>query len=76
MFALHAGIAIENARLHEQVQRLAIVEERERIAKDLHDGVIQSIYAVGLSLEDLPEMMTEDAGRRRDASTGRSTPCT
>ena len=65
MFALHAGIAIENARLHEQVQRLAIVEERERIAKDLHDGVIQSIYAVGLSLEDLPEVMDEDAGEAR-----------
>ena len=62
MFALHAGIAIENARLHEQVQRLAIVEERERIAKDLHDGVIQSIYAVGLSLEDLPQVLAEDAG--------------
>jgi signal transduction histidine kinase len=61
MFALHAGIAIENARLHEQVQRLAIVEERERIAKDLHDGVIQSLYAVGLSLEDLPELMEENA---------------
>ena len=66
MFALHAGIAIENARLHEQVQRLAIVEERERIAKDLHDGVIQSIYAVGLSLEDLPEVMEEDGGAARE----------
>ncbi len=65
MFALHAGIAIENARLHEQVQRLAIVEERERIAKDLHDGVIQSIYAVGLSLEDLPELTEEDAAEAR-----------
>ena len=42
MFALHAGIAIENARLHEQVQRLAVVEERERIGQDLHDGIIQS----------------------------------
>ena len=60
MFALHAGIAIENVRLHDQVQRLAIVEDRERIAKDLHDGVIQSIYAVGLSLEDLPELMADD----------------
>jgi signal transduction histidine kinase len=60
MFALHAGIAIENARLHAQVQRLAIVDERERIAKDLHDGIIQSIYAVGLSLEDLPDLMDED----------------
>ena len=45
MFALHAGIAIENARLHEQVQRLAVVEERERIGQDLHDGIIQGIYA-------------------------------
>ncbi len=60
MFALHAGIAIENARLHEQVQRLAIVEERERIGRDLHDGIIQSIYAVGLSLEDVPELMADE----------------
>lgn len=60
MFALHAGIAIENARLHEQVQRLAIVEERERIAQDLHDGIIQSIYAVGLSLEDVPQLIDDD----------------
>ncbi len=66
MFALHAGIAIENARLHEQVQRLAIVEERERIAKDLHDGVIQSIYAVGLSLEDLPELIKEDSAEAHE----------
>jgi signal transduction histidine kinase len=65
MFALHAGIAIENARLNDQVQRLAIVDERERIAKDLHDGIIQSIYAVGLSLEDLPELMDEDRDEAR-----------
>jgi signal transduction histidine kinase len=66
-FATHAAIAMENARLHEQVQRLAIVEERERIGKDLHDGVIQAIYAVGLSLEDVPEIMEEepDEARRR-----------
>jgi signal transduction histidine kinase len=59
-FALHAGIAIENARLLEQVERLAIVDERERISQDLHDGIIQSIYAVGLSLEDVPELVRED----------------
>ncbi len=59
-FALHAGIAIENARLHEQVQRLAIVDERERIGRDLHDGIIQSLYAVGLSLEDVPELVRDD----------------
>jgi signal transduction histidine kinase len=60
LFAGHAAIAMENARLHDQVQRLAIVEERERIGRDLHDGVIQSIYAVGLSLEDVPDLMVEE----------------
>jgi signal transduction histidine kinase len=59
-FALHAGIAMENARLHEQLRRLAIVDERERISKDLHDGIIQNMYAVGLSLEDVPELMADD----------------
>jgi two-component system, NarL family, sensor histidine kinase DevS len=65
-FALHAGIAMENARLHEQLQRLAVVDERERISKDLHDGVIQNLYAVGLSLEDVPELMVDD---RSEAAT-------
>jgi signal transduction histidine kinase len=60
MFALRAGIALENARLHEQVQRLAVVEERERIAKDLHDGIIQAIYGVALSLEDVPLIMASE----------------
>ena len=63
----HAAIAMDNARLHEQVQRLAIVEERERIGKDLHDTLIQAIYAVGRSLDDVPEMMDDepDEARRR-----------
>jgi signal transduction histidine kinase len=61
-FALHAGIAMENARLHEQVQRFAVVDERERISKDLHDGIIQNLYAVSLSLEDVPDLMTADRG--------------
>ena len=46
-----AGLSIENARLHRQAQRLAVLEERERIGMDLHDGIIQSIYAVGLALD-------------------------
>jgi len=46
-----AGTAIENARLHKQGRRLAVLEERERIGMDLHDGIIQSIYGVGLALE-------------------------
>ena len=62
MFALHAGIAIQNARLHARVQQLAVIDERIRIGRDLHDGIIQGIYAVALSLEDVPELMAEDAG--------------
>ena len=45
------GTAIENIRLSVNARRLAILEERERIGMDLHDGIIQSIYAVGLTLE-------------------------
>ena len=46
-----AGIAIENARLHEQVQEMTLLEDRERIARDLHDTVIQRLFATGLSLQ-------------------------
>jgi signal transduction histidine kinase len=51
MLAVQAGISIENARLYGTVQQLRVIEERQRIGMDLHDGVIQSIYAVGLTLE-------------------------
>ncbi|MDA1188144.1 MAG: GAF domain-containing sensor histidine kinase [Chloroflexi bacterium] len=53
LFARQAAVAIENARLYRQVQTLAILEERERIARDLHDSVIQSLYALGLRLENV-----------------------
>jgi two-component system, NarL family, sensor histidine kinase DevS len=46
-----AGTAIENVRLNQQSRRMAVLEERERIGMDLHDGIIQSIYAVGLALD-------------------------
>lgn len=46
-----AGITVENAGLNRQSRRLAVLEERERIGMDLHDGIIQSIYAVGLALD-------------------------
>ena len=66
LFALHAGIAIENARLHEAVQHLAVVDERERIGKDLHDGIIQTLYAISLSLEDVPDLMLDEAAEAAD----------
>jgi signal transduction histidine kinase len=62
LFALHAGIAIDKARLHQQAADFAIVQERDRIGRDLHDGIIQSLYAVSLSLEDVPDMMVSSPG--------------
>jgi signal transduction histidine kinase len=55
-----AGLSIENARLHRQAQRLAVLEERERIGMDLHDGIIQSIYGVGLALDYAQVAIDED----------------
>jgi len=58
-----AGIAIENARLHARVAELALFEDRERIARDLHDTVIQRLFATGLTLQatvrlvDRPEVI-------------------
>ena len=60
LLAFHAAIAIENARLYEQTQRLAVLEERERFSRDLHDGIIQSIYAVGLSLDNVKASISPD----------------
>ncbi len=58
--AAGAGTAIENARLHSNVRRLAVLEERERIGMDLHDGIIQSIYGVGLALENARLLLREN----------------
>lgn len=58
-FALHAGIALENARLVAQVNQLAVVAERERISADLHDGLIQNLYAISLHLEDVASRVAD-----------------
>jgi two-component system, NarL family, sensor histidine kinase DevS len=65
------GVAIHNARLSRQGRRVAVLEERERIAMDLHDGIIQSIYATGLTLDStrvLIETSPDAASRRLQAS--------
>ncbi|MHB8114474.1 MAG: GAF domain-containing sensor histidine kinase, partial [Bellilinea sp.] len=56
------GTAIESVRLNVQGRRLAVLEERERIGMDLHDGIIQSIYAVGLTLEHARLLVKSDTG--------------
>jgi len=53
LLANHAAVAIENAHLSEQLQQIAQSRERDRIGMELHDGVIQSVYAAGMKLEIL-----------------------
>ncbi|MBI2160879.1 MAG: HAMP domain-containing protein [Candidatus Rokubacteria bacterium] len=60
-----ATIAIEKSRLHREVATLARLEERERIAQDLHDGIIQSIYAAGLGLEECVRLAGEAPGEAK-----------
>lgn len=61
-----AGLSIENARLHVNARRLAVLEERNRIGMDLHDGIIQSIYGVGLALEGTKLLVDEDSASAKE----------
>ena len=63
--AAQAAIAIENARLYEQVERVSVLEERQRIRMDLHDGVMQSLYGVGLLLEDIAERVDTEPAKAK-----------
>lgn len=60
-----AAIAIENARLNERMNELAVVADRERIARDLHDTVIQRLFATGLTLQTaMPFVQVPRVGER------------
>jgi signal transduction histidine kinase len=59
--AVAAAIAVENARLHGRAQTAVVLEDRDRLARDLHDTVIQRLFAVGLSLQSMASM-AEAAG--------------
>jgi signal transduction histidine kinase len=58
--ALAAGVAIENWRLHERVRILSVLEDRDRIARDLHDRVIQRVFAVGMTLQGATRLVDLD----------------
>jgi signal transduction histidine kinase len=57
--AVIGGSAVNTARLRERLEAVAIVEDRDRIARDLHDSVIQDLFAIGLSLQGLSHRVTE-----------------
>jgi two-component system nitrate/nitrite sensor histidine kinase NarX len=61
-----AAVAIKNARLYEQAKKLAVLEERQRLARDLHDAVSQTLWSASLIADVLPVLweQDEDEGRR------------
>jgi signal transduction histidine kinase len=61
-FAAHAALAIENARLHERSRELSIVEERNRLARELHDAVTQKLFGVVLAAESGAALLERDVG--------------
>ncbi|MEA3056454.1 MAG: hypothetical protein QOD30_1886 [Actinomycetota bacterium] len=68
--AAAAGVAIENARLHHRVQELGLAEDRERIARDLHDTVIQRLFATGLALQGTVNLIRGEPERAIERITG------
>jgi signal transduction histidine kinase len=66
-FAAHAAAAVETGKLQDRLRGLAVLQERERIGMDLHDGIIQSIYAVGLGLDGAAEDVVADPEAARGA---------
>ena len=60
-----AGGAISSLRLRQRLSDLALAEDRERIARDLHDAVIQDLFAVGLGLQAMTAQLEDDTIRRR-----------
>jgi signal transduction histidine kinase len=56
------GVAVENARLYEQAQQLAVMSERNRLARDLHDSVMQALYGVTLYAEAAARQLTSGDG--------------
>jgi two-component system nitrate/nitrite sensor histidine kinase NarX len=60
-FCDQAALAIENARLREKIQEEAVTEERNRIARDLHDSVTQTLFSASLIAEVLPAIWKRDA---------------
>jgi len=64
-FAGQASVSLELSQAQEELQRLSLMDDRERIAKELHDGVIQSLFAVGMGLQGTALLVTDETLARR-----------
>jgi signal transduction histidine kinase len=74
MLAAHAAIAIENARLYERGRELSFVEERNRLARDLHDSVVQKLFGIVLAAQSaatlFDRVVREGPGSARTGAMG------
>src|SRR4029453_11069357 len=69
IFAGQAALAFERARAQEEREQLVVLEDRERIARDLHDVVIQRLFATGMQLQGVaPQALRPDAVMRINAA--------
>ena len=69
MLAAHAAVAIENARLLERSRELSIVEERNRLARELHDAVSQKLFGLALNAESAATLLERDPAAAREQVT-------
>lgn len=70
LFASQAAVALEHARYQEELHLLAVLDDRERIGRELHDGAIQQLFATGMKLHGVLGIVPDDAARRvREAVT-------
>jgi len=67
--ANQAAIALENALLYRKARKAAAIEERQRLARELHDSVSQALYAIGLGTHAADELIDRDPSRLRDTLT-------
>src|ERR687893_614875 len=65
MLAPHAALAMENARLSERSRELSVVEERNRLARDLHDSLVQKLFGVVLAAKSASTLLERDAADAR-----------
>jgi signal transduction histidine kinase len=61
--ANQAAVALENARLYEQAQELAVLQERQRLARELHDSVAQALYSIALGARTARALLDRDPGK-------------
>jgi PAS domain S-box-containing protein len=69
LFAAPAAVAIGYSRVRDELQRYAVREDRERIGRELHDGAIQALFAVGMGLQGMAMMTSDPALRERLEAT-------